>query len=101
VGIARCFTFGGAFHRTLHDPGVQPRSTEELTQTAYMKDTSKATTINHFHEKLFKLEGLMNTTAGKRVAQQRTEFMRAFLSQFYQEWDAADLATAATSKSDL
>lgn len=57
-----------------------------------MKDADKATTMNHFHEKLFKLESLMNTEAGKRIARKRTEFMRAFVERFYSEWDASDVA---------
>lgn len=46
VGIARCFTFGGAKMRKLHDPAVPPRTT--LTKEQYMKDNG--TTINHFYE---------------------------------------------------
>jgi HD superfamily phosphodiesterase len=54
VGIARCFTFGGHFKRMLHDPGVAPR--EGLTKEQYMQGADKATTINHFYEKLLKLK---------------------------------------------
>ncbi len=54
IGIARCFTFGGAKHRVLYDPAVPPR--EGLTKEQYMAGAEKATTINHFHEKLLKLK---------------------------------------------
>ena len=52
VGIARCFTFGGRFSRTLHDPAVLPR--ENLTKEEYKR--GEQTTINHFYEKLLKLK---------------------------------------------
>ncbi len=54
VGIARCFTFGGAKHRVLYDPDVAPR--EGLTKEQYMAGAAQATTINHFYEKLLKLK---------------------------------------------
>ena len=57
IGIARCFTFGGAMKRTLYDPAVPARS--ELTAAMYQDGVS--TTLNHFHEKLLKLKSLMKT----------------------------------------
>jgi len=54
IGIARCFTFGGKFPRPLYDPAVQPRN--NLTKAAYMDSSQKPTTINHFYEKLLKLQ---------------------------------------------
>jgi uncharacterized protein len=54
VGIARCFTFGGRFNRVLHDPDVAPRLS--LTKEQYMTGSAKATTINHFYEKLLKIK---------------------------------------------
>lgn len=54
IGIARCFTFGGRFQRTLYDPDVPPRI--NLTKEEYMAGAEKATTINHFYEKLLKLK---------------------------------------------
>jgi hypothetical protein len=89
VGIARCFTFGGCFNRVLHDPDVAPRT--ELTREAYMTGTQQQTTINHFHEKLLKLEGRMNTDVGRAVARERTAVMVAFLEQFSIEWKGEDV----------
>lgn len=54
VGIARCFTFGGAKHRVLHDPAVPPR--DGLSKEQYMAGAQQATTINHFYEKLLLLK---------------------------------------------
>ncbi|PNH10726.1 hypothetical protein TSOC_002492 [Tetrabaena socialis] len=45
IGIARCFTFGGAKHRVLHDPLVLPR--DGLTKEQYMAGAGRSTTINH------------------------------------------------------
>lgn len=52
IGIARCFTFGGKFGRTLHDPAVPPR--DNLGRDEYK--SRQQTTINHFYEKLLKLK---------------------------------------------
>ncbi len=84
--MARCLTFGGRFGRVLHDPAVPPR--DGLTQEQYIDKSAAArqTTINHFHEKLLKLKGLMRTEAGRAAAEGRHAFMEAFLKQFHAEW---------------
>jgi uncharacterized protein len=35
IGIARCFTYGGAKGRPLHDPSIPPRTTKDLSMEAY------------------------------------------------------------------
>ncbi|KAF8062694.1 ypgQ [Scenedesmus sp. PABB004] len=85
VGIARCFTFGGARGALLHDPALPPRV--GLTKAQYMAGGQQATTINHFYEKLLTIKGLMKTAAGRRVAEARHAVMVAFLDQFHAEWE--------------
>ncbi|ONK56509.1 uncharacterized protein A4U43_C10F9540 [Asparagus officinalis] len=85
IGIARCFTFGGSKNRVLHDPKILPR--EDLSRQSYMNKDEKQTTINHFHEKLFKLKDLMKTEAGRRRAEKRHRFMQDFVAEFYEEWN--------------
>ena len=86
IGIARCFTYGGAKGRVLHDPWVAP--SVSLAHTEYMDRRREQTTINHFHEKLLKLRGMMKTQTGRRIAEQRHNFMVSYLQEFNQEWSA-------------
>ncbi|TVU30308.1 hypothetical protein EJB05_21922 [Eragrostis curvula] len=84
IGIARCFTFGGSKNNALHDPKILPR--DNLSKEKYMSKGEKQTSINHFHEKLFKLKDMMKTEAGKRRAEKRHKFMEDFVAEFYEEW---------------
>jgi uncharacterized protein len=83
IGIARAFNYGGFKNRVLYDPGIPPNL--KLTREEYKK--SKAPTINHFYEKLLLLKDKMNTKTGKRLAEQRHQFMLDYLEQFYKEWN--------------
>ncbi|EER94051.1 hypothetical protein BDA96_01G227900 [Sorghum bicolor] len=84
IGIARCFTYGGSKNSALHDPRILPR--DNLSKEKYMSKEEKQTSINHFHEKLFKLKDMMKTEAGKRRAEKRHRFMEDFVAEFYEEW---------------
>ena len=55
------------------------------SKEAYKKST--APTINHFYEKLLLLKDRMNTATAQRIAQERHQFMKSYLEQFYKEWD--------------
>lgn len=83
IGIARTFNYGGFKGRPLYDPSVQP----DLNMTKEQYKASNAPTINHFYEKLLLLKERMNTTTGRKIAEQRHQFMEDFLQQFYAEWN--------------
>ncbi|KJE91173.1 metal-dependent phosphohydrolase [Capsaspora owczarzaki ATCC 30864] len=87
IGVARCLTFGGAKHRTLHDPAIP--ALVNMTKEQYNGLKNKGTTMNHFPEKLLKLKDLMKTNTGREMAVTRHEFMLQFLDQFYAEWNGA------------
>jgi uncharacterized protein len=53
IGIARCFTFGGAKHRPLWEPEIAP--TLGITKVQYQDVQRNSSTLNHFDEKLFLL----------------------------------------------
>ena len=69
--------------RRLYAPNTVARS--ELTKQDYMKQDD-TTTLNHFHEKLFKLKDLMKTQSGRKMAIGRHEFMEIFVKQFELEY---------------
>lgn len=71
IGIARTFAFGGSRGRRMHDP-------EGKDQNA---------SIQHFYDKLLLLKEGMHTATGRRMAEERDQYMRQFLEQFYAEWD--------------
>ncbi len=62
IGIARCFTFGGA------------KSVQSLDDS-----------VQHFRDKLLRLEGMMKTATGKRLAEKRSQRIQEFLSWWEDE----------------
>jgi uncharacterized protein len=83
IGIARTFNYGGYKNRPLYDPTIAPNM--HMTKEEYK--ASQAPTLNHFYEKLLLLKDRMNTSTGKKLAEDRHRFMEVFLAQFYAEWD--------------
>lgn len=79
IGIGRAFNYGGFKNRPMYDPEIAP----EMDPQKY--SSSASPTINHFHEKLLLLKGLMLTSKGREMAEHRHEFMRQYLEQFYFE----------------
>ncbi len=84
IGIARAFNYGGFKNRQMYNPDILPLV--NMTKEEYKKST--APTLNHFYEKLLLLKDQMNTALGKKMAEERHQFMLAFLDQFYSEWNA-------------
>lgn len=83
IGIARTFAYGGSHNRIIHDPEIKP--TVNMNADKYQNHIS--TSINHFYEKLFQLKDLMNTDTAKKIAEQREDYMRDYISEFLDEWD--------------
>ena len=92
IGIARAFAFGGSKNRKLYDIN----NIHELSQRNFETfDISKVSfeqykkgnidTVTHFYEKLLKLENMMNTDYGKTIAKKRTDLMKNFLNNLFEE----------------
>ena len=77
IGIARVFATGGLLKRPIYnidDPFCKKRNPDDKTWT-----------VDHFFQKLLKLESLMNTKSGKLEAKKRTRVLKEFLKQLKQE----------------
>ncbi len=77
IGLARVFATGGSLKRPFYnidDPFCKTRKPDDKTWT-----------IDHFYQKLLKLESLMNTTSGKAEAKKRTKILKDYLKQLKQE----------------
>lgn len=83
IGIARAFAYGGNHNRIIYDPEIKP--TVNMNADEYQNHIS--TTLNHFYEKLFQLKDLMNTNTAKRIAGQREDYMKLYISEFLDEWN--------------
>ncbi|MFH0713581.1 MAG: HD domain-containing protein [Candidatus Micrarchaeota archaeon] len=82
MGIARCFSYGGKTNRPFHDASEKPIIGDFSTY----RNAGK-TTINHFYEKLLLLKDMMNTVAGRKMAEHRHKVMEQYLEEFYDEWE--------------
>ena len=77
IGIARVFATGGSLKRPFYnidDPFCKNRSPDDKTWT-----------LDHFFQKLLKLESLMNTKTGKIEASKRTKILKEYLKMLKQE----------------
>lgn len=71
IGIVRTIEYGAAQGQPFYLPGN--------------REQTPKTGVGHFYEKLFKLRELLNTDPARRIAEEREEFMRSFLDQFFRE----------------
>ncbi|KAH0576494.1 HD domain-containing protein [Spironucleus salmonicida] len=67
VGIARCCAYGGGCGRAIWNA------------------EDKTCSIQHFYDKLLKIQYKMNLPETRQIAEQRTMFLQSFLDQFFDE----------------
>jgi uncharacterized protein len=83
VGIARAFNYGGFKGNEIYDP----REGYEHLPSHVAAHSKSSSTVHHFYEKLLILKDLMNTPAGRKLGEERHDFMVRFLDQFFREWN--------------
>jgi len=86
IGTARAFYYGGSKKHLIYDD-TRPRKAEDITEENYREQNS---VVNHFFEKLLILKDSMNTEKGRKVAVHRTEFMKQFLDELFDEIKDSD-----------
>jgi len=77
IGIARCFLVGGSTNRPMYDLDDPWAEARGLDDTAYGLD--------HFFRKLVKLKDGMHSRTGKKLAEARHRFLKAYLKQLRKE----------------
>lgn len=77
IGTARCLSLGGFFKRSIYDPMDPFAMSRALDDGKY--------TIDHFFNKLLKLEKTFQTPSGRKEARKRTLWIEQFLEQFKDE----------------
>ncbi|GAB6989130.1 HD domain-containing protein [Paenibacillus pini] len=83
IGIARTFAYAGAKGNLIYNPDKPARM--DMTPEQYRNEPGTA--INHFDEKLLKLNNLLNTESARMIGEKRHSFMEQFLTEFYAEWN--------------
>lgn len=81
IGIIRTAYYGGKKGHKIHDPNQSAQRFQ--TKEAYREGS---TVINHFYEKLLKLQSGLHTDYAKRVGKKRHDFLLFFLDEFLEEW---------------
>lgn len=76
TGIARTFTYGGEHGSVIADPDL-PASEDESEEGT--------TSINHLEKKILNLKNRMYTDTGRRIAEDRHEYVEEFLQRFREE----------------
>jgi len=69
IGIARVFAFSGKKNHLIYNNTIDDDSA-----------------IAHFYQKLLGLDALMNTTEARIIAENRIEYMKKYLEEFFKEW---------------
>jgi uncharacterized protein len=77
IGLARCLMTGGSMQQRLYHPD------DPFPRQRLPADTVQS--VDHFFAKLLRLGSSMQTTTGKTLAHQRTEFLIVFLRQLADE----------------
>jgi uncharacterized protein len=83
VGLARVFYIAGQLKTSLYNPDDPKAENRPLDDRQFCLD--------HFDTKLFKLQDMMNTETGKRMAKTRTDDMRAFRDTLWAEIEHQDM----------
>ena len=84
IGIGRTFAYGGSHNVLIYDESVPLNENDDYSEL----NGNDPSTIHHFYHKLFKLGDNMNTKTAKEIANKRIQYMKDFVHEFLQEWNA-------------
>lgn len=84
IGIGRAFSYGGCHNIIMYDDNTPLNQNDNYSE----ENGDDPSTIHHFYHKLLKLGENMNTKTARELASERTEFMKIFIKEFLDEWNA-------------
>jgi len=79
IGVARAYLFAGEIGAKLHNPDMAPEDARSYSKN----DTG----FREFKVKLCKIKDRILTTEGRRLAEERHEFMEQFFNRFLEEYE--------------
>lgn len=79
IGLARVFYTSGLLRRKMFDPE------DPLAEHRALDDREYA--LDHFQVKLLKLSETMQTTAGRRMAERNSDYLRGYMTKLLKELD--------------
>ncbi|MGX7108453.1 HD domain-containing protein [Facklamia miroungae] len=88
IGIARTFYYGGSHGHSLYTFNQEDRNIHNSSTKEIYRQTTDVR--QHFDDKLLLLKDLMNTQAGRSLAEERHQLMLTFLKAFDQETQIVD-----------
>lgn len=80
IGLIRTIEYGASRGRDFYEEANLLRSEKGVSFRS-----PSATTLSHFYEKLLLLQDLFQTATGRQMAEKRTQFLKDFLAEFYEE----------------
>lgn len=80
IGVARAFSFGGSRNIAMWHPS------SFASDAQYDQSKRPSSTIQHFYDKLLKVESDLQTATAKEMAAARGKYLRQFVDQFMIEW---------------
>lgn len=85
IGIGRTFSYMAVHNMPMYNEEIPLNNTEDYVENKVIVDPS---TIHHFYHKLFKIGNNLNTKTAKELANRKMEFMKDFVKEFLNEWNA-------------
>ena len=83
IGVGRTFSYGGSHNVCMYDELTPLNEKNDYSES----NSSDSSTIHHFYHKLFKLGDNMNTATARKIAEERTNYMKNFVQEFLDEWN--------------
>lgn len=87
VGILRTHAYALSKGNEFFDKTLEPEVA--TTDSGDYKSTKKSHSVQHFFDKLLKIQAILMTDAGKKEGEQRQAVMISFLSELFDEEDSS------------